>query len=72
MPLYPQKLALNFANKWWLLSIVRLRTKGHGVCLFCYEQTFCNLYSALALRVKNQTGLKDKVGCTMQSSPDSD
>jgi hypothetical protein len=49
-PLYPQKLALNFVNKWWSLTkagtkfcqqvvvaqsgIVRLQTKGHGVCLY--------------------------------------
>jgi hypothetical protein len=32
-PLYPQKLALNFVDKWQsLIGIVRLRTKGHGVC----------------------------------------
>jgi hypothetical protein len=31
-PLYPQKLALNFVDKWRSsVGIVRLRTKGHGV-----------------------------------------
>jgi hypothetical protein len=34
-PLYPQKLALTFVDKWQSsVGIVRLRTKGHGVCLF--------------------------------------
>jgi hypothetical protein len=32
-PPYPQKLALNFINKWLSVGIVRLWTKGHGVCL---------------------------------------
>jgi hypothetical protein len=36
-PLYPQKLALNFADKWQSsVSIVRLRTRGHGVFCFCF------------------------------------
>jgi hypothetical protein len=31
-PLYAQKLALNFVDKWRSsVGIVRLRTKGHGV-----------------------------------------
>jgi hypothetical protein len=37
-PLYPQKLALYFVDKWRSSGdIVRSRTKGHGVCfLFVY------------------------------------
>jgi hypothetical protein len=35
-PIYPQKLALNFVDKWGsLVGVVHLRTKGHGVCLLC-------------------------------------
>jgi hypothetical protein len=35
-PFYPLKLAQNFANKGGrLVGIVRLRTKGHGVCFVC-------------------------------------
>jgi hypothetical protein len=33
-PLYPQKLALNFADKWRSLGRDLLKTNGHGVCLF--------------------------------------
>jgi hypothetical protein len=36
-PLYPQKLALNFVDKWWSsVGIVHLRAKGHGVCFLCF------------------------------------
>jgi hypothetical protein len=39
-PLYPQKLALNFGNRWLSLGagIVRLQTKGHGVCFWLLFQ----------------------------------
>jgi hypothetical protein len=41
-PLYPQKLALNLVDKWRSsVGIVRLRTKGHGVCLFvCFSTKY--------------------------------
>jgi hypothetical protein len=42
-PLYPQKLALNFANKWPSLGVVRLWTKGHGVC-FCFMGVYNHVH----------------------------
>jgi hypothetical protein len=43
-----QKLALNFANKWRRsVGIVRLRTKGHGVCFVCALTLICASTSRL-------------------------
>jgi hypothetical protein len=44
--LYPQKLTLNFVDKWRLsVGIVRSRTKGHGVCcLFVRQNRFENAH----------------------------